>query len=173
MSTENVIGTNVMRLRTSKGISQKALAERAQLSRLGLAKIEQDLALVRGRFWCGDHSFGLSQNFWFSLLMLALTGAFDNVINTWEHGHPPRHLADGHAQPDAGPSPSRLRHLRRFFQRDRTALSPGWWPISLSRGAEILRISLMDTRSSPSSAVASARCWSSPLRRSGRAFFPR
>ena len=47
MSAKNVIGTNVMRLRTSKGISQKALAERAQLSRLGLAKIERGQTLPR------------------------------------------------------------------------------------------------------------------------------
>ena len=47
MSAKNVIGTNVMRLRTSKRISQKALAERAQLSRLGLAKIERGQTLPR------------------------------------------------------------------------------------------------------------------------------
>lgn len=47
MSTENVIGTNVMRLRASKAISQKALAERAHLSRPGLAKIERGHALPR------------------------------------------------------------------------------------------------------------------------------
>ncbi len=47
MSTKSVIGANVMRLRTSKGISQKALADRAQLSRLGLAKIERGQTLPR------------------------------------------------------------------------------------------------------------------------------
>lgn len=47
MSTKNEIGSNVMRLRTSKGISQKALAARAQLSRLGLAKIERGQTLPR------------------------------------------------------------------------------------------------------------------------------
>src|SRR5262245_20858642 len=41
MPTENVIGTNVMRLRVAKGVSQKALAERANLSRPGLSKIER------------------------------------------------------------------------------------------------------------------------------------
>ena len=47
MSTENVIGTNVMRLRAAKGMSQSALAERARLSRPGLAKIERGHALPR------------------------------------------------------------------------------------------------------------------------------
>ncbi len=47
MSAKNLVGTNVLRLRTSKGISQKALAERAQLSRLGLAKIERGQTLPR------------------------------------------------------------------------------------------------------------------------------
>ena len=47
MSTENVIGTNVVRLRVSKSMSQTALAERARLSRLGLAKIERGEALPR------------------------------------------------------------------------------------------------------------------------------
>ena len=47
MATENVIGTNVVRLRVSKSMSQKALAERARLSRLGLAKIERGEALPR------------------------------------------------------------------------------------------------------------------------------
>ena len=47
MTTENVIGTNVMRLRASKGMSQTALAERANLSRLGLAKIERGQTLPR------------------------------------------------------------------------------------------------------------------------------
>ena len=47
MSTENVIGINVVRLRVSKSMSQKALAERARLSRLGLAKIERGEALPR------------------------------------------------------------------------------------------------------------------------------
>jgi Zn-dependent peptidase ImmA (M78 family)/DNA-binding XRE family transcriptional regulator len=47
MSTENVIGTNVMRLRAAKGMSQSALAERAHLSRPGLAKIERGHALPR------------------------------------------------------------------------------------------------------------------------------
>jgi len=47
MSTENVIGTNVMRLRAAKGMSQSALAESAHLSRPGLAKIERGQALPR------------------------------------------------------------------------------------------------------------------------------
>ncbi len=47
MPTENVIGTNVMRLRAAKGMSQKDLAERAHLSRLGLAKVERGHALPR------------------------------------------------------------------------------------------------------------------------------
>ena len=47
MSAENVIGTNVVRLRASMGMSQKALADRAQLSRLGLAKIERGQTLPR------------------------------------------------------------------------------------------------------------------------------
>jgi len=47
MSTENVIGANVMRLRAAKGMSQSALAERARLSRPGLAKIERGHALPR------------------------------------------------------------------------------------------------------------------------------
>ena len=47
MPSENVIGTNVMRLRAAKGISQKDLAERAQLSRVDLAKIERGQALPR------------------------------------------------------------------------------------------------------------------------------
>ena len=47
MATENVIGTNVVRLRVSKSMSQKALAERARLSRLGLGKIERGEALPR------------------------------------------------------------------------------------------------------------------------------
>lgn len=47
MSTENVIGTNVMRLRAAKGLSQSALAERAHLSRPGLAKIERGHAIPR------------------------------------------------------------------------------------------------------------------------------
>ena len=47
MTAENVIGTNVVRLRASMGMSQKALADRAQLSRLGLAKIERGQTLPR------------------------------------------------------------------------------------------------------------------------------
>ncbi len=47
MPTENVIGTNVMRLRAAKAMSQSALAERAHLSRPGLAKIERGHALPR------------------------------------------------------------------------------------------------------------------------------
>ena len=47
MSAKNVIGTNVVRLRASMGMSQKALADRAQLSRLGLAKIERGQTLPR------------------------------------------------------------------------------------------------------------------------------
>lgn len=47
MSTENVIGSNVIRLRSAKGISQKDLAKRAHLSRVGLAKIERGNALPR------------------------------------------------------------------------------------------------------------------------------
>lgn len=47
MSTENVIGTNVKRLRAAKGISQTDLAERAHLSRVGLAKIERGDGLPR------------------------------------------------------------------------------------------------------------------------------
>ncbi len=47
MSAKNVIGTNVVRLRASMGMTQKALADRAQLSRLGLAKIERGQTLPR------------------------------------------------------------------------------------------------------------------------------
>ena len=47
MSAKNVIGTNVVRLRASMGMSQKALADRAHLSRLGLAKIERGQTLPR------------------------------------------------------------------------------------------------------------------------------
>lgn len=47
MSTANVIGTNVVRLRAAKGVSQTALAERARLSRPALAKIERGQALPR------------------------------------------------------------------------------------------------------------------------------
>ena len=47
MSAKNVIGTNVVRLRASMGLSQKVLADRAHLSRLGLAKIERGQTLPR------------------------------------------------------------------------------------------------------------------------------
>ena len=40
MQSQNVIGENVVRIRSARGDTQKALAERAQLSRLGLSHIE-------------------------------------------------------------------------------------------------------------------------------------
>lgn len=47
MDAQNVIGTNVVRLRAAKKVTQKALAERADLSRLALRKIEQGESLPR------------------------------------------------------------------------------------------------------------------------------
>lgn len=41
MQSQNVIGENVVRIRSARGDTQKALAERAQLSRLGLSHIER------------------------------------------------------------------------------------------------------------------------------------
>lgn len=47
METSNVVGTNVARLRAAQKVSQKALAESAELSRLALRKIEQGESLPR------------------------------------------------------------------------------------------------------------------------------
>ena len=47
MDNSNVIGTNVARLRAAKKVSPKALAERAELSRVALGKIEKGEALPR------------------------------------------------------------------------------------------------------------------------------
>lgn len=47
MESQNVIGTNVARLRAARGVSQSALAERANLSRLALRNIELGASLPR------------------------------------------------------------------------------------------------------------------------------
>lgn len=47
MESLNVIGENVRRIRAARSLSQKALAERARLSRLALAKIERGETMPR------------------------------------------------------------------------------------------------------------------------------
>lgn len=47
MESQNIIGTNVARLRAARKLSQRALAEQAQLSRPALRKIEQGESLPR------------------------------------------------------------------------------------------------------------------------------